>query len=212
MRSLRTLQDVYLGRDYNSRSILEERDETLWYCSLEGDGEAFGLLFNRHRERVFRHACRLTQSREDAEDVVGSAFLELWRRRTQVRLVSGSMLPWLLVTTTNLCRNSRRGTRRYRQMLERLPREGKAPDVAEAALAAGVDTRLGTEIRALKKTDAQLIALVALEGYSINEAAELLELSQASTRARLHRARARLRQRLGDQVLREDPDDQGDNK
>lgn len=81
-------------------------------------------LFDRHRDRVFGHACRLVESRYDAEDVTASAFLELWRRRGDVRLVEGSVLPWLLVTTGNVARNSRRGTRRYRQFLSRLPPRG----------------------------------------------------------------------------------------
>ncbi|MGC9156106.1 MAG: RNA polymerase sigma factor [Ferrimicrobium sp.] len=67
-------------------------------------------MFNRHQERVFRHVCRLTQSREDAEDVVCSAFLELWRRRIQVRLVS---IPWPLVTTRNFCRTPPRSMDHY---------------------------------------------------------------------------------------------------
>jgi DNA-directed RNA polymerase specialized sigma24 family protein len=66
-----------------------ESVEALWRRSLEGDGEAFGALFDRHRDRVFGHACRLADTRQDAEDVVASAFLELWRRRAEVRLVDG---------------------------------------------------------------------------------------------------------------------------
>ncbi|WP_396133584.1 RNA polymerase sigma factor [Arthrobacter sp. 1088] len=46
--------------------------------------------------------------RHDAEDATAAAFLELWRRREGVRLVDGSILPWLLVTTTNTARNLQR--------------------------------------------------------------------------------------------------------
>lgn len=127
-----------------------ESDSALWDRSLAGDGDAFGVLFDRHRDRVFRHACRLAQTRHDAEDVVAAAFLELWRRRAEVRLVDGSVLPWLLVTSTNLGRNVARGTRRYRQLLERLPRLLDQPDAAEVAFdahALGVDGRLRAGLR-----------------------------------------------------------------
>ena len=161
---------------------------------------------------MFRHACRVAQTRRDAEDVVASAFLELWRRRSEVRLVNGSVLPWLLVTTTNLARNSARGTRRYRQLLERLPREREQPDAAEIAMnthALGVDPRLRTGLRSLSKADAQLFALVVLEGYAVGDAAELLKLSLAAARARLHRARARLREQFADQPLDGNGDEGG---
>lgn len=182
-----------------------DRDEVLWRRSLAGDGEAFGLLFDLHRGRVFRHACRLASTRHDAEDLVATAFLELWRLRARVRLVDGSVLPWLLATTTNLGLNAARASRRYRRLLERLPRADPQPDAAEVALEAhglGIDGRLQAGLRSLKPTDAQLLVLVALEGYSVLEAADCLALSEPAARARLHRARTRLRERaMGEPAL-----------
>jgi RNA polymerase sigma-70 factor (ECF subfamily) len=54
-------------------------------------------------------------------------------------------------------------------------------------------------LRSLGKTDAQLFALVALEGYSIADAAGLLNLSAPAAQTRLHRIRIKLRAQLGDQ-------------
>ncbi len=177
-------------------------EEGLWRRSLEGDGAAFGRLFDLHRDRVFRHACRLAESRQDAEDLVASTFLEFWRRRDRVRVVDGSVLPWLLLTATNLSRNAVRGTRRYRQLIERLSRADEHPGVAEIALenhAVGVGTLLQAALRSLGKTDAQLFALVALEGYSVGDAASLLNLSVPAAQTRLHRTRVKLRTQLSDQ-------------
>lgn len=85
-------------------------DEGLWSRSIKGDGEAFGVLYIRHRDRVFRNAYRLSGDRRDAEDIMATAFLELRRRRRKVRPVEGFILPWLLVTTTttNTARNNGR--------------------------------------------------------------------------------------------------------
>lgn len=188
-------------------------EEALWRRSLDGDGEAFGVLFDRHRDRVYRHACRVTRSRHDAEDVVAAAFLELWRRRGEVRLVERSVLPWLLVTTTNLGRNAARSTRRYRHFLERLPRAAEQPDVADVALgtyALGVDERLRTGLRALSRADAHLFVLVALEDFPVAVAAEQLGLSVSAARARLHRVRAKLRAQLEDPAPRSRPGQEGD--
>lgn len=178
---------------------LDAEDEVVWRRGLAGDGEAFGLLFDRHRERVFGHACRFAATRQDAEDLVAAAFLELWRLRERVRLVDGSVLPWLLATTTNLGLNAARARRRYRRLLEHLPRAEDHPDAAAVALEAhslGIDGRLRDGLGALKPKDAELLVLVALEGYSVLEAAECLQLSESAARARLHRARARLQKQL----------------
>jgi RNA polymerase sigma-70 factor (ECF subfamily) len=171
-------------------------DEVLWRRSVGGDGEAFGLLFDRHRDRVFTHASRITDNRQDAEDVVASAFLELWRRRASVELVDGSVLPWLLATTTNLGRNAARSTRRYKQFLDRLPRSEEHTEAGLDADFFAVDPRLKTGLRLLGKLDAQLLALVALEGFSVGVAAEHLGLSESAARNRLHRARTVLRKHM----------------
>jgi RNA polymerase sigma-70 factor (ECF subfamily) len=54
-------------------------------------------------------------------------------------------------------------------------------------------------LRSLGTTDAQLFALVALEGYSVGDAAGLLDLSEAAAQTRLHRTRVKLRAQLGEQ-------------
>jgi RNA polymerase sigma-70 factor (ECF subfamily) len=175
----------------------ESADEVeLWRSSLAGDGEAFGALFDLHRDRVFAHALRLTEMRPDAEDVTAAAFLELWRRRRDVRLVGGSVLPWLLVTATNVALNLARGTRWYRRLLAKLPRDTTAPDpaieVAEEGVL-GMDLGLRRSLLGLSEKDRHLVALVVIEGYPVADAAAFIGMSVTAAKSRLHRARARLR-------------------
>lgn len=66
-----------------------EGEEGLWHRSVQGQGDAFGVLYDLHRDRVFRHAYRLCGNHHDAEDVMAASFLELWRRRKQVRIGTG---------------------------------------------------------------------------------------------------------------------------
>lgn len=176
-------------------------EAALWQRTLDGDAEAFAAVFDRHRDRAFRHAARLLDDRHEAEDIAASAFLELWRRRRDVRLVNGSVLPWLLVTTTNLARNSTRSRRRYRAFLARLPREDHAPDAASVALDTvplGIDPALRSELRSLPVEDLHLLTLVAFEDLSIADAAVVLEITPSAAKTRLHRVRQRLRRQLSD--------------
>ena len=180
----------------------EASEQAWWMRGLSGDGAAFGLIFDLHRDRVFRHAVRILQHPLDAEDAAAVSFLELWRRRSHVRLVDGSVLPWLLVTTTNTCRNLERARRRYRRLLDSLP-HGEAHRSAENVFIddAVYDGTVVAALRDLTPQDAQLFALIALEDYTVAEAAVVLGISPGAARTRLHRARENLQRRLGHDTL-----------
>lgn len=176
-------------------------DVELWDRALNGDGQRFGMLFDRHRDRVFRHAFWVLGDVHDAEDATAIVFFELWRRRGSVRVVDGSVLPWLLVTTSNVCGNLRRGQGRYRKLLGTLPRGENVPAAEDSAidrlsLFDSVSPDLAVALRALSPADASLIELVAVEGFSIAEAAAALHISEAAAKTRLHRLRQRMRELL----------------
>ena len=169
-----------------------EPDEGIWERVLSGEGRAFGELWDRHRDRVFRHARRLLEHHADAEDATAMAYLELWRRRRDVRMVDGSLLPWLLVVTTNVVRNASRSRRRYRQLLARLPEPERARDAGElVADQADARTRLAGYAR-LSASDQRIIALVAFDHLSLDDAAAALGISYGTAKTRLSRARARM--------------------
>lgn len=173
----------------------EESDETVWQRTLSGDEAAFGFVWDRHHERVFRSLLREGNTPHDAEDLCAAAFLELWRKRAAVRFVDGSLLPWLIVTARNVSRNAARATRRYRRFLDSLPAADHAPDHAE--LIADDDDvrlrRLRTAISGCRPADAALLTLTAVEGFSVRESAEVVGISESAAKMRLSRLRARLR-------------------
>lgn len=161
-----------------------------------GDPEAFGKLFDLHRERVFRQALRMTQSVHDAEDVTGMVFLEAWRRRESLRDVNGSAIGWLLVTANNVSRNFTRSSRRYRHVLAGLPLPEDTPDHSDV-----VDDRLDFDPRRmalrgalarLSRRHQDVLSLCVIEELSTAEAATVLNIPLGTVKSRLSRAKARL--------------------
>lgn len=161
-----------------------------------GDADAFGVLFDLHHDRVFRQALRLTASLHDAEDVTAVVFLEAWRRRDSLRLVDGSVIGWLVVTTNYVHRNQLRSKRRYRDALRRLPVPENAPDHSNR-----VDDRLDTDARRaelrhalaqLPKRDQDIVTLCVFEELSTADAADALGIASGTVKSRLSRARAHL--------------------
>ncbi|WP_431220371.1 RNA polymerase sigma factor [Leifsonia xyli] len=167
-----------------------------WSAARNGDGPAFASLFDRHRDRVFGHALRLTRQPHDAEDVTAAVFLEAWRKRESVRVVDGSIIGWLLVTTNYIARNHERGLRRYRTALAKLPapapQEDHAPGVDDSLDGAGRDREVREAFAKLSKRDQDVITLCVLEELTIAQAAEALGVPEGTVKSRLSRARARL--------------------
>jgi RNA polymerase sigma-70 factor (ECF subfamily) len=169
---------------------VEQNDEAVWQRVLTDDPRAFGILWDRHRDRIFRHLQAIGHLRDDAEDLTAVAFLELWRRRNAVRIVDGSMLPWLFVTARNVSRNAHRTRRRYERFLASLP----APEpVADPALSVGEADVLRRELAALRPADADLLVMTAIEGFTVHEAAQALGIGDSAAKMRLGRLRSRLR-------------------
>ena len=174
-------------------------EEGLWHRSIQGKGDAFGVLYDLHRDRVFRHAYRLCGNHHDAEDIMAASFLELWRRRKRVRIVEGSILPWLLVTTTNMARNRARAALRYHRLLNSLPRSQEAGDPAADPYRRyqnQLDQDLAAALSTLTAEDLHLMTLIVFEEHTIAAAAAVLNLTPAAAKSRMHRARQRLRAAL----------------
>lgn len=167
----------------------------MWDAVLAGDARSFGLIWDRHRARVERHLIGLGCPPAEVEDVAALAFLELWRRRANVRFVDGSVLPWLLVTAGNVHRNAARARSRYRALLARLPQPDATPDPGErmAEHDPARTRRVRRELAAAGPSDRHLVALTALEGYTVAEAAAAIGIGESAARMRLSRLRARLR-------------------
>lgn len=170
-------------------------DDMVWAAVLHGDADQLGVIWDRHRDRVFRHLLGRGATAGEAEDLTAMTFLELWRRRTSVRAVDGSLLPWLLATATNVGRNAARSRRRYQAFLARLPKPADEPDVAQVLLP---PERVGERTltrrwRELRLVDQQLLVLTAVEDFSVAEAAAALGLTESAAKMRLSRLRRRLR-------------------
>ena len=179
-------------------------EATTWSRARDGDGAAFASLFRQHQARVYRRASSMLGSAHDAEDVTAAAFFELWRKRRSVRVVDGTVLPWLLVTTVNFARNHRRGAGRYRALIASLPREETADPESTAATiieAHLLGIQLADAVARLSATDAALLTLTALDELSISDAAAAVGIKPGAARMRLHRARLRLQTALSDQSM-----------
>lgn len=181
--------------------LMGETDEDLWRECIAGDADAFGVLFDRHADAVFRYCLSRCGSWHDAEELVSITFLEAWRQRNRLRPEKDTLLPWLLGVATNANRNRARGSRRHADFLARLPHSDPRHGEPEADHAEAVASRLDAErmVRELLDTTGRLndgerdvVILCLLNGIAQEEAAKTLGIRAGTVKSRLSRARAKL--------------------
>ncbi|GAA0939314.1 RNA polymerase sigma factor [Actinocorallia libanotica] len=179
-------------------TLHSRNDPELWGAAVGGDEQAFGELFDRHGRTVYNFCFRRTADWAVAEDLASVVFLETWRRRKQVRLEGGSLLPWLYGVATNVLRNHQRSLRRYGAALSRLP-EPVAPETDADLVAARLDDQrrmreILDRIAHLPRRDQELLVLCVWEELTYAEAATALGIPVGTVRSRLSRIRARLKE------------------
>lgn len=175
-------------------------DGELLFRLSRGDEPAYRMLHDRHQMPVFRLSLVLMHTSWDAEEVAATAFFELWRRRDKVRIVDGSVLPWLLATTSFAAKNSLRSRRRYQRLLHRIPHDGAVPDHADE-VARAMDSLKITEnvreaLRELNPREASVVILCIVHEVPLAEAAVVLGVPEGTVKSRLSRVKTRLRGEL----------------
>lgn len=179
-------------------------DATLWLEATSGSESSFGVVYDRYRARIFRRAYAQVRHVSDAEDVVAIVFLEAWRRRRDVRFVDGSLLPWLLVVTTNVTLNTQRAARRHKRLLAAIPAAAETVDpgyeIEERLDGQLVTGRLRQALGKLNPAERRVVELCLIEELPLADAAAALDVPLGSVKSRLSRARRKLQVELGEGV------------
>jgi RNA polymerase sigma-70 factor (ECF subfamily) len=173
-------------------------DEQLLRRASRGDEVAFLLLYERHKDAVFRFAYRMLGSSMQAEDVTHDCFLSLIRRPEGFDESRATLRTYLFAAARNL---SLKSLRRAGQevALEEFAEEARA-DGAPTPLRKLLDEELAFEVSravaSLPPLQREALLLFEYEGLSLKEIALVAETDVGTVKARLHRARQRLRREL----------------
>ena len=144
----------------------------------------------RYQNMVYRIALHYFGNSQDAEDAVQEIFLRLYTAEKSFESPE-HLRRWLIRVTDNVCRDVLRSPwRRRRVSLEELPEEPVFDQPEQAALY--------REIMALPEKYRTVLNLFYYEELSVKEIGELLGLRTSAFTTRLHRARARLKEQLGE--------------
>lgn len=161
--------------------------------------DRFAALVGAVRDPVWRFLVRRTDA-ETAAEVLNDVLVVLWRRLDEVP--AESPLPWAYAVARGCLSNAARADARRRRLWRRIavldPPSLTAPDAAGPSLATtGLDgDDVTAALAALSAEDRDVLALWAWEQLQPAEIALVLGISANAVSIRLHRAKARLRERL----------------
>lgn len=163
---------------------------------LEPGNTAFERALRPHHDALHRLALRLTGSPDDADDLMQDLFAHLYPRAATVVSLDRPR-PWLMRVLYRLFVDRWRHRRADPVVadndgVEDYPANAlDAPDVVfERQLTAA---RLQAGLDALPPAQRDLLLLHDVEGYTLPEVAEVLEVPLGTLKSRLHRGRAGLR-------------------
>jgi RNA polymerase sigma-70 factor (ECF subfamily) len=180
-------------------------DQELVGFARRGDQRAFGELVRRYQNKIYRLARRMTETDEDAEDVLQEAFVKAYRSLSQFEGKS-KFSTWLYRITVNLALMKLR-KRHIESVSLDVPLATEDGEVQRDFQNGGPDplarlvSKESTEVldRAIAELDAGHRAVFILrhvEGLSTGETARILKISVPAVKSRLHRTRIELRAKL----------------
>ncbi len=177
-------------------------DEELVRRSQQDDERAFGELVGRYESKVYSLALRMLRNPEDAEDVLQDTFLRAYRG---IKAFQGNSTfsTWIYRIAANSALMRLRKKQLPTVSIEDADeRETPVtivdwkPGPVEQLLTKETLQAMDEAIEALPPEFRQVFVLRDVEELSNAEVAEILDLSVAAVKSRLHRARLKVRNRL----------------
>ena len=187
------------GRDSKLAGATDDRE--LVRRAQREDEEAFEELIRRHQHRVFAVAGGILRRREDVEDIAQQVFVKAYfsLKRFDQRAAFST---WLYKITVNECWDLLRKRKvrplvyesdlseeQARHVITSGEKPNPEPDISEKIEARERVERL---LEGLDERDRLMLILKEVEGFSIEEIADVLHLNGNTVKVRLFRARRRV--------------------
>ena len=184
-----------------------QNDNELISRVLQGDHQAYAGLVNRYQNYVFTLTMRMIRNREEAEEVAQDVFIKAYKYLADFR-GDAKFSTWLYTIVNNTCISF---LRKKKPEIHSLDEERVFAKVDHQDLgfrADGVESKskhqmVNEAISRLKPDDAAIITLFYKNEQTLEEIAGILNLEVNTTKVRLHRARARLKELMETQFEHE---------
>lgn len=180
--------------------LTDLEDASLLTSMLTGQGEAFGVIFDRYFRLVFAVCWKIVRNKEEAEDIMQNVFLEFYKSAAKYDRTRGSVKVWLLQIAyhRSLTKRQQLHTRMFAEStlenatdLSRLQNTGKG---AVHCLTNDESSYLVDQaLKSLDDAQRETIYLAFFEGLSFQEIARTTRQSFGNVRHHYYRGLKKLR-------------------
>ncbi|CAB1057920.1 hypothetical protein D1BOALGB6SA_2676 [Olavius sp. associated proteobacterium Delta 1] len=187
---------------------VKDEDFDLIQAINSGQVERFRDLVKRYEQKLYNFSLRMCRDQRDAEDMVQDTFLNVFRYLKDFRYET-KFKNWLYKVGTSTCIKKRRKSKfapeKELSLDEFRPNdEAEPPDQVPEWALMPLDKLLNEElagainrgILSIPEKYRMVIVLRDIEGFSTAETAQILNISPANVKVRLHRARLFLRDKM----------------
>ncbi|MDA0633728.1 RNA polymerase sigma factor SigM [Nonomuraea sp. MCN248] len=167
-------------------------DAGLLTAHIQGDPHAFSEIVKRHRDRMWAVALRTLGDPDEAADAVQDAFVSAYRKAGSFR-GEAAVTTWLHRIVVNACldRMRRKSVRPVAddELIEAAERDTHLPD---QTLEREVSMEVSAALKLLPADQRAALVLVDMMGYSVEDAAQVLQVPSGTVKSRCARGRAKL--------------------
>lgn len=167
------------------------------------DLDALGVLFERYRTRVYRTALAIVRDPVVAEDILQDCFLKVYHNADRLD-ITRPLAPWLYRVTVNLSYTWLARGKHHRASLDTVIDRVISP-MKQAPDQLTEQTELRKNVRkaieALHIDQRVVVVLYYLNGLSLQDIANILDLPVGTVKSRLYYARENLRGTLGPNLI-----------
>ena len=184
----------------NSESI---SDKDILSDLVNGDIDAFDIIVDRYKNRLFNFVFRFVHDTDVAEDIVQETFLRVFRKRREYRAIA-NFSTWIFTIAGNLAKSELRRRKRWRFLsIDTGSEEEKSFDIMDSGMKPDrvtavrmLNENVQNSIDRLQSKYREALILRDIEGMSYQQIAEIVGVPVGTVKSRVNRARLKLQKRL----------------
>jgi RNA polymerase sigma-70 factor (ECF subfamily) len=196
---------IISGDDQGPTDYLDEQHSETWalvHRAQGGDGDAFGLLYDRYLDTVFRFVYFRVNDRALAEDITSETFLRALRRISSISYQGRDIGAWFVTIARNIILDHMKSARHRLEITtaDSVDSNDREPSTEEAVLESLQSEYLMAAVRQLGDEQRECVMLRFIQGYSVSETAAVMGKNDGAIKALQHRAVRKLAELVGGEL------------